>query len=87
MTHEILTAEELAKRLKIGRSTLFEWLSKDVFIMGKHYLREGRVLRFVWSDDIVKTLLERSAQPVRPQQAAAHKTKPTTTQNTINLDY
>lgn len=61
MTQEILTPEEFAQRLKIGRSTLFEWLSKGILIQGKHYFRVGRILRFAWSQELVADLLSISA--------------------------
>jgi predicted site-specific integrase-resolvase len=57
---ELLTPEEFAEKLKIGRSTLFEWLSKGILLPGKHYFRVGRVLRFVWSDELIQSLLERT---------------------------
>lgn len=59
---EILTADEFAQRLKIGRSSLFEWMRKGVLIPGKHYFKVGRVLRFVWSDEAIMNLLELSAE-------------------------
>jgi len=58
--NELLTTEEFAERLKIGRSTLFEWLGKGILVPGQHYFKIGRVLRFVWSDELVQCLLERT---------------------------
>ena len=87
MTQEFLTVDEFAKRLKIGRSTLFDWMSKDILVSGKHYLRVGRVLRFLWSDDVVIALLERSAVPPQLSQTATTKAKPAAARNTINWDY
>lgn len=59
-THELLTPEEFANKLKIGRSTLFEWIGKGILLPGKHYFKVGRVLRFVWSDELIQSLLERT---------------------------
>lgn len=59
-THELLTPEEFANKLKIGRSTLFEWIGKGILLPGKHYFKIGRVLRFVWSDELIQLLLERT---------------------------
>lgn len=60
MKQEILTTEEFARRLKIGRSSLFEWLRKGVLVQGRDYFKVGRVLRFVWSDDLIESLLANS---------------------------
>lgn len=60
ISHELLTPEEFAEKLKISRSTLFEWLNKGILLPGKHYFKVGRVLRFVWSEDLILSLLERS---------------------------
>jgi len=87
MTQEILTAEEFAQRLKIGRSTLFDWLSKDILVSGKHYLKVGRVLRFVWCDDVVITLLERSTAATELRQSASKKSKPVAAIKTIDWNY
>lgn len=57
---ELLTPEEFAERLKIGRSTLFDWLGKGILVPGQHYFKVGRVLRFVWCNELIQSLLERS---------------------------
>jgi len=57
---ELLTPEEFADKIKIGRSTLFEWLSKGILQPGVHYWKIGRVVRFVWSDELIQSLLQRT---------------------------
>lgn len=69
MTFDILTAEEFAARLKIGRSTLFDWISKGVLTSGRHYFKQGRILRFVWSDEVILSLLTASSQVAADQSA------------------
>lgn len=67
---ELLTPEQYADKLKIGRSTLFSWLSHGILIEGEHYFRIGRVIRFVWNSN---ALLKISAvKPTTRQQ----RTKP-----------
>lgn len=56
MVQEILTREEFAQRIKIGRSTLFEWIRKGVLVDGLHYVKIGRIVRFNWIEDILSTL-------------------------------
>lgn len=86
MEQEILTAEEFAARLKIGRSTLFDWLNKGILVSGKHYLKVGRILRFVWSDDVV-TLLNESVAVTTSRQPASKRDNRVAAKNTINWDY
>jgi len=87
MEQEILTAEEFAARLKIGRSTLFDWLNKEILVSGKHYLKVGRILRFVWSDDVVTTLLNVSVAVTTSRQPASKRDNRVAAKNTINWDY
>lgn len=54
---EMLTLEQFAERLKISRSTAYNWLAEGRLIPGLHVLRLGRVVRILWSDDLVSHLL------------------------------
>jgi len=79
----VLTPEQFADKLQIGRSTLFNWLAQDILLEGEHYFRVGRVIRFLWNSSI---LLEVSGtkrikrqQHIRPSK---HKKK-----NPVNWDY
>jgi len=87
MTKEILTPEEFAERLKIGRSTLFDWLGKGILVPGKHFMKVGRVLRFVWSDEVVVSLLELSTMAAQPRQVGSTKVNQAAATNPINWDY
>lgn len=87
MTKEILTPEEFAERLKIGRSTLFDWLGKGILVPGKHFMKVGRVLRFVWSDEVVVSLLELSVIAAQPRQVVSTKVNQAAATNPINWDY
>lgn len=50
---EILTPEQYAEKLQIGRSTLFQWLARGILIEGEHYFRVGRVIRFLWDGSVL----------------------------------
>lgn len=77
MTDDLLTSEEFMKKLKIGRSTLFEWLRSGVLEPGRHYVKVGRVLRFIWSNDIVAALAEATVQRKRqPERQRGSTAKP-----------
>ena len=67
MIQEILTPEEFAQRLKIGRSTLFEWIRDGVLVPGKHFVKIGRVLRFSWNDDVLFSLEKPKAKILAPK--------------------
>ena len=58
MVNELLTVEEFAQKIKVGRSTLFDWVNKGILVRGRHYFKIGRILRFTWSEDIVGSLTE-----------------------------
>lgn len=87
MAHEILTPEEFARRLKIGRSTLFDWMNKGILVPGKHYFKVGRILRFVWSDEVVASLLESLSMSPKSGQVSSKKSRPATAKDSINWDY
>jgi len=84
MTPELLTVPEMAERLKVGRSTVFEWLRHGVFLPGRHFVKVGRVLRFIWSEDIVAALAEKTVASPLP---AAQKKPSSSPIPGINWDY
>jgi predicted site-specific integrase-resolvase len=53
---DIITIEVLSERLHVSRATLFNWMQKGIFTQGKHFFKQGRVLRFIWGDDLVTAL-------------------------------
>ena len=86
MNQEIITAEEFALRLKVSRSTVFDWMRKGILRQGRHFVRIGRVVRFVWSEELVARLLEDNGQG-REETVKAMKRKRTKGTNQINWDY
>ena len=83
MVSEFLTTEEFARKLRIGRSTLFEWLQQGVLKPGRDFIKVGRVLRFVWSDDTVASLAEATVQP----KLSDRRKHQASTKAGINWDY
>jgi hypothetical protein len=61
-TCEFITVEEVATRLHVCRATLFNWMQQGIFIQGKHFFKRGRVLRFIWGDDLVNAVLGESPE-------------------------
>jgi hypothetical protein len=56
MESEIITAEEFAKRLKVGRTTIHNWMQRGRLKRGVHFIKAGRVLRFFWNEEVIKAL-------------------------------
>lgn len=82
---ELLTVEEFAKRVQVSRATVFAWMQKKILVQGRHFMKYGRVLRFVWNGALIQELVagclvdEGAMVPVRvPRQI-----KP----NPINWEY
>jgi hypothetical protein len=80
---EILTVEEFANRLKVSRATLFSWMKRGILAQGRHFFKRGRVLRFIWSEELIQGLLEDSGEaagkrlPVKPSTMQIQKEKST----------
>jgi hypothetical protein len=89
MKNEILTPEEFITRIKIGRSTMFDWIAKDILVCGKHYFKQGRILRFVWNDEMILSLLEASAKKPAdtPPTLVTQRSQKATAKQSINWDY
>lgn len=65
---DLLTVEEFAERMKISRTTVFDWIRKGTLKSGRHYFKIGRVIRFEWGPELLRTLLEDSVQDDEPVQ-------------------
>lgn len=88
MAPEILTPEEFAQKLRIGRTTLFEWKRKGILVQGEHYIRIGRVVRFLWTDDLFASLREAMAADAAPDAALTKQRRVTSRQKPlINWDF
>ena len=77
MSTDILTVDEFATRMHLSRATVFNWMQKGILERGKHYLKQGRVLRFFWSDEVVKDIAGVHVQslPVKTPKPALKATK------------
>ncbi len=88
---ELLTAEEYADRFRVCRTTIFEWKKQGKLIPGRHFIMVGRVLRFLWSIDVIRDL--HNVNGKTPEKSHVHlKAKGKTrlefnNKSTINLEY
>ena len=57
-TFEPLYIDEYAKRLKVGRTTIFKWKQEGVLIPGRHFLKRGKVVRYIWARDLIMEIHE-----------------------------
>lgn len=78
---ELLTVEEFAKRLRVGRSTVFLWIASKKMIQGIHYFKIVKTVRIPWSMELLASLSEGSEE-TEPAPVRSGKS-----QNSINLDY
>lgn len=54
---EMLTVQEFAERLKVGRSTVFNWLKEGLLCEGEHFLiLPGGQKRFPWSKELLESI-------------------------------
>ena len=89
--YEILTTVETLTRLKIGRTKLFQLIKRGALIPGRHYFKNGRVLRFIWSRDLIEAINEKPVKEpeltIQQAKNLSTKTIRTVKKSTINLDY
>lgn len=78
---ELLTVEEFAQRLRVGRSTVFLWIASNKMIPAIHYFKIGKTVRIPWSLELLASL---SAQNKETEPAPVRSGK---NQRIINLDY
>ena len=66
---ELLTVEEFAERMKISRTTVFDWMRKGTLKAGRHYVKIGRIIRFEWGPELLRKLKEDSVEKYEKLQA------------------
>ena len=88
---EILTTKETLKRLKIGRTKLFDLMKKNTLVPGRHFSKNGRILRFVWGPELIIAMHENPDNDPAPTNQGAKKSATNKTRSTkkssINLHY
>ena len=82
---EILTVEEFAQKMKVGRTTVFQWIKEDVLIQGKHFFKVGRIIRFQWPD--VLELLQGEKQAEKQEISPPKIRKKSHQDSPINFQY
>ena len=78
--------------MKVGRTTVFQWIKDGTMIQGRHFLKIGRVLRIRWPEVLVQLgedNLQLEAQNTEPHPPRRLKTPRSRTnpKAAIDLEY
>ena len=88
---EMLQIGEYTKRLKVGRTTIFKWKQDGILIPGHHFIKRGKIVRYIWTRDLIMELHENETINAKDstQQYIDIKSKKRKLKNkiAINLDY
>jgi excisionase family DNA binding protein len=88
---ELLTVDEYAKRLQVGRTTIYEWKSSGKLIPQQHFIQKGRVIRFIWELETIRSLHENDTPDFENSEPEstyeAEKGKYSSRKSTIDLNY
>lgn len=88
---EILLIDEFAERLKVGRSTIWNWKNDGTLVPGHHYIQKGKVLRFIWARDLILELHDDNGTVPDSNEKILHEITPTPKPRSkkvgLNLDY
>ena len=88
---ELLPVEEYAKRFCVSRTTVFEWKKSGILIPGRHYIKIGRTLRFIWCSEAIRELHESNAQNTGCHKKQTNNSTMTKTvshkKSSINMEY
>lgn len=63
---EMLTVEQFANRMAVGKTTVYDWVKSGQLVAGRHYIRIAGTTRFPWGADLLQRLLEDSADKEPP---------------------
>lgn len=83
---QLLTVEEFAVKMKVARTTVFNWLKTEKLRQGTHYIKIGRVIRFQWPE-VLKQISEADCTPVKPLRPEGRRVVKRQTGVAINLQY
>ncbi|NIQ96775.1 MAG: hypothetical protein GWN87_23245 [Desulfuromonadales bacterium] len=84
--------EEFAARMKIVRTTVFDWMKTGKLVQGRHYLKVGRTIRIPWPRVLDLLMAEGVAgepeQKPRPTSPVRRRSDPPKRPGpAIDLDY
>jgi len=68
---ELLKIDEYAKRIKIGRTTIFKWKQDGTLVPGRHYIQKGKIVRYIWTPDVIREIHQESETDTERSQKQA----------------
>ena len=86
---EILTVDQFAERMKVCRTTIFQWIKDNILVQGEHFFKHKRVVLFIWCKEIIISLAKNSAKIEKnsPEKTIVEKVKDKHSQKVrINFD-
>jgi len=88
---ELLTVEEFAKRLHVGRTTIFKWKESGKLLPQQHFIQKGRTVRFIWELETIRSLHENDTPDSDSKNLESdfttEKKKDSTRKSSINFNY
>ena len=88
---ELLTIEEYARRLQVGRTTIFKWKESGKLLPQQHFIQKGRIVRYVWELETIRSLHENDTPDSDSKKLESdyvtEKKKDSTRKSSINFNY
>lgn len=88
---ELLPVAEYAKRLHVGRTTIFKWKESGKLLPQQHFIQKGRIIRYVWDIETIRSLHENETPDSDSKNIdpdfVTEKKKDSTRKSAINLNY
>ena len=88
---EMLSVEEYANRLHVGRTTIFKWKESGKLLPKQHFIQKGRTIRFIWELETIRSLHENgtpnSDSKNRDSDFVTEKKKHSKRKSPINFNY
>ena len=90
-TFELLHIEEYAKRIKVGRTTIFKWKREGILVPGRHFIKRGKIVRFIWEPNLIREIHEntekQSGNSNQQGISSTQKSLKTRNKSSINFEY
>ncbi len=71
----MISIDEFAQLMRISRSTAYTWVAAGRLEPGRHLLRIGRVVRIVWSEELLAHLLAQTEAEIKEVPKLVRKGK------------
>ena len=72
---ELLTKAQFAKRVQVSLNTVGNWMSQGRLVLGKDYIKVGRVVRILFEPALIERLLEESTKTTENNEKSSKRAK------------